>query len=161
MHQSVEGLELRDVSGRWAVAPVRPDALVVILGERCARAERRQSALTRPRRVRDTSAGDVLERMTNGVLRATPHRVPLDGAGGGERYSIIRFCALAAHTRIAPMEEFVTPESPALYSATTMEEHLRVTVENLLAGRGAWDSETDASATATYDHAAARSRDEL
>ena len=50
------------------------------------------------------------------------------------------------------MREFVTPERPSRYSATTMAEHLETTLQNLLAGRGAWDAESDCSTTATYDY---------
>ena len=54
--------------------------------------------------------GDVLERLTNGVLRATPHRVKLTEH---PRNSIIRFTALHPDTVVAPLPQFVSAERPA------------------------------------------------
>mmetsp|Transcript_50069 Transcript_50069/g.161814 ORF Transcript_50069/g.161814 Transcript_50069/m.161814 type:complete len:379 (+) Transcript_50069:127-1263(+) len=150
MHQSAAGLQLRAVGegAGWEDAPVRPAEFVVIIG-------------------------DVLERMTNGVLQATPHRVL--PSLPHERYAIIRFNALRADTPVAPLAPFVTAERPKAYSDTTMAEIMEVTIGNLEAGRGAWDAVQDRSSTARFDYdewrrraaaagaarAAASARDEL
>ena len=52
----------------------------------------------------------MLERLTNGVLLATPHRV-LPTAH--PRASIIRFNAFGPNTVIAPHKAFCTPQRPA------------------------------------------------
>merc|ERR1719221_2176034 len=76
MHQDAPGLQFIPASGEgWVDAPVRPGEFVVIVG-------------------------DVLERFTNGVLRATPHRVQLTPH---PRKSIIRFNAVAPETVIEPL----------------------------------------------------------
>ena len=125
MHQDAPGLQVRARhSTIWEHVPIVPNTSLVIVG-------------------------DVLERMTNGILRATPHRVP---PTPHERYAIIRFNAFSADTVIAPLKEFVTEDRPAAYSKTTMEEIMRVVISNLEHGKGAWDPTTDTSTTATYDY---------
>lgn len=125
MHQNAPGLQLRaPASVRWEDAPVFPDMFVVIVG-------------------------DVLERLTNGVLRATPHRVR---PTSHERLAIIRFNAFASDTVIEPMPLFVTPDRPRAYSTTTMADIMRITIGNLEAGLGAWDEAADESTTASYDY---------
>jgi isopenicillin N synthase-like dioxygenase len=63
--------------------------------------------------------GDMLERYTNGALKATPHRVQLVP---WERRSIIRFVAVDGPTVVAPLPQFVrsppsaAPPAPALAS---------------------------------------------
>ena len=73
--------------------------------------------------------GDMLERLINGALLATPHRV-LPTAH--PRSSIIRFNAFAPETLIAPLDAFVTPERPRAYSAVRTcawrDEEPRLTV---------------------------------
>lgn len=95
--------------------------------------------------------GDVLERMTNGYLQATPHRVLPSTTT--ERHSIIRFNAFAPETVVAPLPQFVDETmNPPKYGNTTMEEIMRVITGNLREGLGAWDIENDRSATANYDY---------
>ena len=67
MHQSASGLQIVPAGGSgWIDLPVRPADFVIIVG-------------------------DMLERYTNGALRATPHRVLMTP---WPRYSIIRFTAV-------------------------------------------------------------------
>lgn len=87
MHQNAPGLQLMPRvagggHGDWVDAPVREAEFIVIIG-------------------------DMLERLTNGHLRATPHRVQLTEH---ERSSIIRFNGFAPETLVAPLSEFVSPE---------------------------------------------------
>jgi len=125
MHQDASGLQFIPPEGserEWVDAPVRPSEFVVIVG-------------------------DTLERLTNGYLKATPHRVTVTPHA---RSSIIRFNALAADAVIKPFPQFVSEASPARYSWVTMETHMGTTMRNLAAGRGSWDSATQQSTSANY-----------
>jgi isopenicillin N synthase-like dioxygenase len=129
MHQTAPGLQIlpRSVNGHsheWIDMPVRQSEFVVIIG-------------------------DMLERLTNGTLLATPHRVlPTKHA----RQSIIRFNAFAPTTVIAPLQQFVSDERPVAYSPVRMSTHMEVTMKNLEAGRGSWDTTNQRSTSATYDY---------
>ena len=115
MHQNAPGLQFlpaaRGEEGAdaaaldWVDAPVVPDSFVVIIGPPA-----RASPPWLPQRSQSVPAcaGDVLERWSNGALRATPHRV----LNGAPRKSIIRFNATAPETVIEPLDAFVTPERP-------------------------------------------------
>jgi isopenicillin N synthase-like dioxygenase len=123
MHQDAPGLQFMSPhSTEWLDAPVRPGEFVVIVG-------------------------DVLERFTNGTLKATPHRV-INTAH--ERHSIIRFSAVHPDTLIEPLNAFVSEARPPLYTPVTMARHLETTIANLKEGKGAWDAEKGVSKTATY-----------
>ena len=129
MHQDAPGLQLlsrneleKGTDGVWLDAPV-VDAFIVIVG-------------------------DILERYTNGVLRATPHRVVRRSAS---RRSIIRFNAVAPDAVVAPLPKFGTPK----YSPVTMDEHMATTLGNLRKGVPSWDAATNTSRSATYDYGCA------
>ena len=130
MHQDAPGLQLMPRApggvghGAWTEAPVRPGEFIVIVG-------------------------DMLERLTNGALLATPHRVlPTAHA----RSSIIRFNAFAPETLVAPLDAFVTPARPRAYSAVRMRRHMETTMKNLEAGLGSWDVERQRSHSATFEY---------
>jgi len=147
MHQTAPGLQILprtppgdgegDGDGRhsreWMDMPVRKSEFVVIIG-------------------------DMLERLTNGALLATPHRVVQTKTvpSSSPRDSIVRFNAFAPTTLIAPMRPFVTDERPASYSAVTMETHVNVTMKNLEDGRGSWDAERQRSTSAVRDYGGER-----
>ena len=124
MHQDAPGLQFMPPEGSegWIDAPVHDDMFVVIVG-------------------------DVLERFTNGVLKATPHRVVKTRH---ERNSIIRFNAVSSDTLIEPLPEFVSEDRPSMYTPVTMKTHMETTMRNLERGIGAWDSENNRSLTANY-----------
>eukprot|EP00928_Gymnodinium_smaydae_P055927 TRINITY_DN39390_c0_g1_i1.p1 TRINITY_DN39390_c0_g1~~TRINITY_DN39390_c0_g1_i1.p1 ORF type:complete len:404 (+),score=83.31 TRINITY_DN39390_c0_g1_i1:65-1276(+) len=123
MHQDAPGLQfLPPNEHAWIDAPVRDAEFVVILG-------------------------DVLERFTNGVLRATPHRVVRKRE---PRQSIIRFNAVAPDTVIEPLPDFVTSERPRAYTRCTMRQHMETTIRNLEQGLGSWDKEAGVSRSAHY-----------
>eukprot|EP00040_Diaphanoeca_grandis_P017581 m.91924 g.91924 ORF g.91924 m.91924 type:complete len:440 (+) comp26510_c0_seq2:129-1448(+) len=125
MHQDAPGLQFMPANGDgWIDAPVRPKEFVVIVG-------------------------DVLERFTNGMLKATPHRVALTPHA---RCSIIRFNGVAPGTIIAPLPQFITEDRPPAYSWVTMRTHMETTMKNLEQGLGSWDAETQTSTTATYKY---------
>jgi isopenicillin N synthase-like dioxygenase len=135
MHQNAPGLQLmprvpgvEGAHGEWISAPVRPAEFVVILG-------------------------DMLERLTNGVLLATPHRVL---PTSHPRDSIIRFNAFGPETLVAPLQPFVTPARPAAYSPVVMATHMETTMRNLADGQGSWDGERRRSRSATYDYGGER-----
>lgn len=122
MHQDAAGLQLMcPTTKSWVDAPVTPDFVVIV--------------------------GDMLERLTNGVLKATPHRVALTAH---PRNSIIRFNALMASVVVKPLPAFVTPDRPSAYTSVTMGTHMRTTMRNLQEGKGAWNKETGTSMSAQY-----------
>jgi len=122
MHQDASGLQfLLPGSKEWLDTPVRPGEFVVTIG-------------------------DILERFTNGELKATPHRVVVTPH---PRYSIIRFNAVAAETVVKPLPQFLMGQ-PAQYSWVTMKTHMDTTMRNLNLGKGAWDPNTNTSTTASY-----------
>lgn len=96
MQQNAPGLQLQDRQGRWVDAPVRSRRFIVILG-------------------------DMLERWTNGLLRATPHRVVDTPC---ERYSLILFCACDRDVVVEPLAPFVSAERPARYRPVTQHGHM-------------------------------------
>ena len=123
--QDAAGLQFLPPGGtEWIEAPVRDGEFVVIVG-------------------------DILERLTNGVLRATPHRVALTPH---PRNSIIRFNALHPDAVVAPLAHFVTPDRPAGYTPVTMRRHVETTITNLERGLPAWDAERGISLTATFEY---------
>jgi len=87
--------------------------------------------------------GDCLERFTNGLVRATPHRVlqtPHD------RMSIIRFHALDPSAIVEPLPQFGSPK----YSPVTMEKHMRTTMRNIADGIPSWNTKDNTSVSATF-----------
>lgn len=96
MHQSAAGLQLGRPDGTWVDAPAADDDLVVIVG-------------------------DMLERLTNGFLSATPHRVP---DNSWERFSIILFCALDGEAVIEPLPQFVSADRPSRYEPVSQAGHI-------------------------------------
>lgn len=99
--QTAPGLELLDADDCWRDASYGPDRLIVLLG-------------------------DMLERWTNGDVRATGHRVrPQDS----RRFSIVRFFAIDDGVEVAPLPAFVTPERPSGYAAITQGEHTRAELD--------------------------------
>ncbi|EQC39288.1 hypothetical protein SDRG_03491 [Saprolegnia diclina VS20] len=96
IHQNNAGLQLTTRDGRWTDAPVMADRLVVLVG-------------------------DVLERWTNGTLKATPHRVLNTQA---KRQSIVRFNGAEGKAVIAPLDPFVSSMSPAKFAPVTQRQHI-------------------------------------
>ena len=129
MHQDAAGLQLlargeldRGDAAAWVDAPVTDDFVVIV--------------------------GDILERYTNGVLRATPHRVVRRRAA---RRSIIRFNAVAPDEVVAPLAAFCGSGGPK-YTPVTMQKHMDTTLGNLRRGIPSWDPATNTSRSATYDY---------
>ena len=97
MYQTAPGLELTDVSGHWYEAPSDIGAFTIILG-------------------------DMMERFTNGWLKATGHRVVNTP---WTRYSIILFFAVDGDYEVAPLPRFVSTGHPAQYEPVTQDDHIR------------------------------------
>ncbi len=99
---AVGGLEVQNTSGAWVAAPPMQGAFVVNIGE-------------------------MLQRWTNDVFRATPHRVC--GAAGVERFSIPFFFATNYETEIACLPSCAGPDRPPRYPSVAagryLEERLR------------------------------------
>ena len=96
LYQTASGLELLDVNGRWLDAPARDGRIVVLLD-------------------------DMLERWTNGVFKATGHRVRKTDE---QRFSIVLFVAANEHIEIAPLPQFVSAISPSTYTPVTQAQHI-------------------------------------
>ncbi len=92
LYQTAGGLELLDVNGRWLAAPVEDGRIVVML-----------------------------ERWTNGVFKATGHRVR---STDEQRYSIVMFVAANEDMDIGPLQQFVTRDTPARYALISQEQHI-------------------------------------
>ena len=108
MYQTAPGLELTDVRGRWFRVPGEPDRFTVIVG-------------------------DMLERWTNGTLRATGHRVALTP---WPRHSVILFFAADPDQVIAPLPQFCSPDNPPRYDATTQVAHIERELSRAYRNRG-------------------------
>ena len=90
------GLELLNANDDWLDAPAQDGVLIVLLG-------------------------DMLERWTNGLFKASGHRVRNTPE---RRYSIVQFLAVDKDVVVEPLEPFVTAESPAKYAAIEQEQHI-------------------------------------
>ncbi len=102
LHQTVEGLELKRRDGTWCLAPAYPSEPVftVILS-------------------------DAFEIFTNGVVRATPHRVR-PSRNGIDRLSLVRFNGLNDDAVVAPLSQFITRKNPKnrAYTPRTQGGHI-------------------------------------
>jgi isopenicillin N synthase-like dioxygenase len=96
--------------GAWIDLPVRSGEFVIIVG-------------------------DMLERYTNGALKATPHRVQMVP---WERRSIIRFVAVDGATVVAPLPEFVPTGTEPRYTAVQQVQHVVSTLQAVREGVGSW-----------------------
>lgn len=96
LYQTAPGLELQAVNGRWLDAPASHGRMVVLLG-------------------------DMLERWTNGVFKASGHRVRRTEE---RRYSIVMFIAANDDIEIAPLPQFVSADTPSRYAPITQARHI-------------------------------------
>jgi isopenicillin N synthase-like dioxygenase len=95
--QTAPGLELRDPDGNWHDAPVGTDSIVVL-------------------------AGDMLERWTNGAIRATGHRVR---SATEQRFSVVLFFAVDDGVTISPAGLYMVAGDAPRYAPITQAEHSR------------------------------------
>lgn len=85
----VPGLQVKNASGRWVAARPLPGTFVINLGHQ-------------------------MERLTNGLFKATAHRVV--NASGGERYSLPFFLEPNWDAEIAVLEACQGPDHPPAYA---------------------------------------------
>ncbi|RUS65217.1 isopenicillin N synthase family oxygenase [Pseudorhodobacter sp. E13] len=96
LHTRNEGLQVMTQDDRWIDVPVDPAVFVV-------------------------NIGDMLEALSNGLLRSTPHRV-LNLSP--ERFSLPYFVATNYDTMIAPFPHLVRPDRPSRYEPFLAGAHL-------------------------------------
>lgn len=99
--QTAGGLELTNVEGEWYQAPAESGCLTVMLG-------------------------DMLERFSNGQLKATGHRV---ANTSWQRFSMVLFFAVDGDYEVAPLAPFIGPDRPARFEPVTQHEHIREQLE--------------------------------
>jgi len=107
MNQTADGLELTNAKGEWCRAPSDIGTFTVILG-------------------------DMLERFSNGRLKATGHRVVNTP---WTRYSMVLFFAVDGDYEVAPLPNFTGPGNPARFPPITQDEHIRHELERAVANR--------------------------
>ena len=94
----VGGLQVLAPDGRWLDVPPTPGALVV-------------------------NVGDMLQRISNGILKSTPHRVI--NTSGRERYSCVFFYDPFVNTTIIPHPQCVASHPPVQFDALHYGDFLR------------------------------------
>lgn len=97
INQTAGGLELTNTNGEWYKAPSDIGSFTILLG-------------------------DMLERLSNGELKATGHRVVNTS---WQRLSMVLFFALDGDYEVAPLPQFTGRDRPALYAPVTQNEHIR------------------------------------
>jgi isopenicillin N synthase-like dioxygenase len=93
----VPGLSIRTQSGKWIDAPALPNAYVV-------------------------NGGQFLQRWTNDVFLATPHRAI--NRSGGERYALAFFCDSNIDWPVAAVPTTVGPDKPPKYPTTSYTDYM-------------------------------------
>lgn len=93
----VPGLSIRSQSGKWIDAPAIPDAYVV-------------------------NGGQMLQRWTNDLFLATPHRAI--NRSGGERYAVPFFCDSNIDWPVAAVPTTVGPDKPPKYPTTYYSDYM-------------------------------------
>ena len=96
LNQQAPGLQVMNAADEWVEAPPIPGTFIV-------------------------NVGDLLEGWTNGLFKATQHRVVNTGK---ERFSMPLFFAVDYHTVVEPLPRFVSPERPAGYARIVAGDHL-------------------------------------
>ena len=94
---AVPGLAIRTQSGAWIDAPAIPGAFVV-------------------------NGGQLLQRWTNDVFLATPHRAV--NRTGGERYALAFFCDANIDWPIAAVPTCIGPDRPPKYPTTCYTDYM-------------------------------------
>ena len=112
--QSAEGSQLKHRSEKWHMVDSTRYEIIVMLG-------------------------DMLEVMTNGKVKATPHRVP---PTSHDRYSITRFCAMDGHHEISPLEQFVDAAKGPLYEPVSQQKNIKDGLDQASANSEAMKKET-------------------
>jgi isopenicillin N synthase-like dioxygenase len=96
LHQRAPGLQVMNAADEWVEAPPIDGTFIV-------------------------NIGDLMEGWTNGLFKATQHRVVNIGK---ERYSMPLFFAADYHTEVAPLPQFVSEQNPPRYNRIIAGDHL-------------------------------------
>ena len=96
LHQTAPGLQVLNCDDEWVDVPVQEDAYVI-------------------------NIGDLMELWTNGLFKATPHRVVNYGR---ERYSMPYFCAADYDAVIEPLPSLRVAGRRPRYQAMVAGHHL-------------------------------------
>jgi isopenicillin N synthase-like dioxygenase len=96
MNQTAPGLDLTDTAGNWRQAPADIGTFTIILG-------------------------DMMERFSNGYLKATGHRV---ANTPWMRYSMVLFFAVDGGYSVKPLPQFLGTDAPPRFEAVTQDEHI-------------------------------------
>ena len=96
LNQQAPGLQVMNAADEWVEAPPIPGSFIV-------------------------NIGDLLEGWTNGLFKATQHRVVNTGR---ERLSMPLFFAVDYDTVVEPLPQFVSAERPAGYERIVAGKHL-------------------------------------
>ena len=96
LHHKSAGLQVMNAANEWIDAPPIPGTFTV-------------------------NIGDLLEGWTNGLFKATQHRVVNTGK---ERYSLPLFFAVDYDTVVEPLPQFVDAANPAAYNRIVAGKHL-------------------------------------
>ncbi|WBA41289.1 isopenicillin N synthase family dioxygenase [Hymenobacter canadensis] len=101
MGASADGLQVKRRDGKWIPITALPDQIVV-------------------------NVGDMLQRLTNGVLKSTIHRVvnPAREKMNSSRFSVPFFMHPRSEMSLAALESCVTPENPKKEADITAGEFL-------------------------------------
>ena len=105
MNQTAAGLEVTNVEGDWCQAPADIGTFTVILG-------------------------DMLERFSNGYLKATGHRVVNTP---WTRYSMVLFFAVDGDYQVQPLPRFISQDRPCRYQAISQDDHIERELERVAA----------------------------
>ncbi|MEM6299963.1 MAG: 2OG-Fe(II) oxygenase family protein, partial [Bacteroidota bacterium] len=108
MGASADGLQVQRLDGKWIPVTALPDQVVV-------------------------NVGDMLERLTNKVLKSTIHRVvnPPKEQLGNSRYSIPFFMHPRSSVSLTCLDSCVTEENPKQYEDITAGEFLNERLREL------------------------------
>ncbi len=96
LNQRAPGLQVMNAADEWVEAPPIEGTFIV-------------------------NVGDLMEGWTNGLFKATQHRVVNTGK---ERYSMPLFFAADYHTAVEPLPQFITAHNPARYNRIIAGDHL-------------------------------------
>ncbi|HVJ52709.1 MAG TPA: 2-oxoglutarate and iron-dependent oxygenase domain-containing protein [Aliidongia sp.] len=96
LNQLQPGLQVMNAADEWVEAPPIEGTFIV-------------------------NVGDLMEGWTNGLFKATQHRVVNTGK---ERYSMPLFFAADYHTEVEPLPQFVSDENPPRYNKIVAGDHL-------------------------------------
>lgn len=107
IHQTAPGLEVKTPGGEWIQVPVAKGQWTVLLG-------------------------DMIERWSNGVFKATAHRVPVTQ---WPRQSIVMFMAADAGLDVIPLDAFIGPDNPSRFAPATQDGLIRTAMARAEANR--------------------------